>query len=1008
MSAANYVEDRTGAWFATWGGGLVRLRPTALRTHRPPDGEADNVPRLWWEAETRTLWAHGARTGWWPVGGEAGGAPLEPPTEGCPAWNQRWFRGPDGERWIACPFRVFRPGPAGWIEDSPPESGDAGPVWGTARGLVLGGERGQVSLRTAAGWETLDGPDGPVGGVLSLVERGDGSLVLGGTSGLAVAPAGGGPVAVRWEAEVRHLRLDGPRLWVSTVEHGLCLLSADSVDAAAGRCLGSGSSVDRATVHASVSDGRGRVWISTNQGIGVLDAALLTDWVAGGAEPPVLWLDRADGMRSPEGNGYAGDAVVQTPDGHLWFATQDGVVEADPAAFSLPEPPRVVVRPVQVGEDVVTGTVRLPVEHAPLAVRWSTGAGTWAEQAEFRHRIGTDGVWSAPSRGRGVTLPSLPPRASELQVQARIGGAWGPVATLAVERAPALHERGFFPLLVGLVGIAALAAVAVGRGAVLARNNRRLQEQVDAQTQRLAAQNADLVQRADELAERNARIAAQARQLAELDELKRQLIDNVSHELRTPLSLVLAPIGTLLAETEPGSRAARHLQLAADSARRLDQLIGQLFDLSRAQAGGLRLRVRRVELGAVLADLQQRFEALADGAGVRIERSDAVGPVQVWVEHDLLDKVLTNLVSNALRYAPPGTAVRLGLIATEDQAEITVEDAGPGVPEALRERIFERFFQVRDASAGPAGGTGLGLSLARELVELHGGGIGVEDAGPGARFRVTLPLGVAHVSPDEIEPDEAAPVPPVPMAAGERTGARVLLVEDHPQLRAYLAEVLGERFDVTTAANGAIALQLAREERFDLVISDIMMPVMDGPTLVAALRALPGGDTLPVLFASARGELQDRVDGLGQADDYLPKPFQAPELVARAVALLRRSRLPSREGAPADREQAALLDKLAATADPRLGEPDFSVGALAKAMAMSPRTLQLRMAAVDLPPPRDWLRVRRLERARALIRSGEVGAVAEAADAVGLSRSYFTRAYAAHFGQSPGEALRAG
>jgi DNA-binding response OmpR family regulator len=213
---------------------------------------------------------------------------------------------------------------------------------------------------------------------------------------------------------------------------------------------------------------------------------------------------------------------------------------------------------------------------------------------------------------------------------------------------------------------------------------------------------------------------------------------------------------------------------------------------------------------------------------------------------------------------------------------------------------------------------------------------------------------------------------------------------------------------VTTAANGAIALQLAREERFDLVISDIMMPVMDGPTLVAALRALPGGDTLPVLFASARGELQDRVDGLGQADDYLPKPFQAPELVARAVALLRRSRLPSREGAPADREQAALLDKLAATADPRLGEPDFSVGALAKAMAMSPRTLQLRMAAVDLPPPRDWLRVRRLERARALIRSGEVGAVAEAADAVGLSRSYFTRAYAAHFGQSPGEALRAG
>lgn len=265
-----------------------------------------------------------------------------------------------------------------------------------------------------------------------------------------------------------------------------------------------------------------------------------------------------------------------------------------------------------------------------------------------------------------------------------------------------------------------------------------------------------------------------------------------------------------------------------------------------------------------------------------------------------------------------------------------------------------------------------------------------------------LPLGTAHLAPDEIDLERGgAPAAAPEPRAGER-GARILLVEDHDQLRAWLAESLGENFRVVAARDGVEALALATRSTFDLVISDVKMPGMDGLALVRQLRRLPGGAGLPLMLISARQEVDDRVEGLELADDYLAKPFQMPELLARARALLRRNAPP----APLSEDSATFFAELRSCAEARLADRDFSAGALAKAMAMSPRTLQLRMVEPDLPTPNEWLRNLRIEQAEALLRSGAAGSVGDAAAAVGMERAYFSRVYAARTGRPPSEDLR--
>ncbi len=1052
---AALAADGDVAWVATEGDGLVRIRPRPVQTVRPPDGQPGNVHRLWWEAVNETLWALSDPQGWWPVFTENGAAvplPEVPAAVADKCGQERWrfFSGEHGERWLFRCDQVFRHDGEAWERVIGPQVDHEGPVWRTGSGdLWLGGSR--RTWRLAGGrWSEVGSADGAFGEVLALGEGPNGEVLLGTPRGLWRVERGADEAARLDEhtplGRVRDVRIEGERAWIATDDLGLCVADPWSEHGFVARCLGGTSGVGRGTIHATSSDRLGRVWMSSNRGIGVIDGSVLEAFADGEIDDvSVLWLTERDGMFNSEANNFVGDGALATPDGRLWFATQDGVAVVDPDRFAVDAAPTVHWIEEAAGEErrMAPKALELPVEALPARLRWSIGASPWADQAELRYRNSRTQPWNRATGGDEVVLAAVPQGESTLEAQARLGGAWGPITALSINRAPTLMERGVIPWLAVLAAVFATIGGLVGRARLLRRANQRLGREVEAQTRLLTVQNQRLEDaarvrddtlrmlaeqhgeleetnrvlalRGEELRARNRLVESQSERLQELDRLKRKLLANVSHELRTPLALILGPLRDLGAEALEGSPQRRLAGLALANAEHLQRLIDQLFELALAQAGALRPRVRRLSPRRLLARVIERFEGEAAAKGVSL-CLEATSPVVVWADAEMIDRVLVNLLANALRFSPSGSRVHVVLSTGDGSVRVSVVDEGPGVPPEHLLEVFERFFQVEQGADREHGGAGLGLALVKELVELHGGEVGLDPSRGGAHFWFTLPLGNAHFAPGDIAPGRASPLldeePPVTPSLDQPPGrSRILLVEDHTELREYLAEHLRGRYEVRTACDGPAALALVAQQSFDLIVCDIMMPRMDGRELVRRLQRVPGAQAVPVIFISALQQLDDRVEGLALADDYLTKPFQVPELVARVGALLRRGR-PAEVTAsePARPEPAAgsadpFVVRLEAKADRHISESGFGIQGLARAMGMSTRSLQIKMQALDLPVPVEWLRTRRLETAAGLLRSGMYSSIGKVADAVGMSHSYFSRAYLAHTGRSPRDDL---
>ncbi len=482
-----------------------------------------------------------------------------------------------------------------------------------------------------------------------------------------------------------------------------------------------------------------------------------------------------------------------------------------------------------------------------------------------------------------------------------------------------------------------------------------------------------------------ARLAGQSRQLAEVDAAKTRFVANLSHELRTPLMLVMAPLQELATQPGPAREAAT---LAARNAERLRDLVEQLFDVVRLDAGRVPMRARRMDLAAFLTELAARFGSLAASRGVALRVEGASAPLWLWGDPDLLDKVVGNLLGNALKFT--AGQVELTVSADDATATVVVADDGPGVPPELAERVFERFFQADASDTRRADGAGIGLSLAAELAALHGGALVLAPSPRGARFELTLPRGSAHLDVTDIALDAApAEAPTEPLEPAEAAGRRrVLVVEDHPELRAYLVSRLAAEFAVEAAGDGAAALARLGRGGIDLVLSDIMMPVMDGLALCRAVRADASLASLPVVLLSAKGPSAEPEARAAGADAFIPKPVVGQALMAAL-----------RQHLPAEAVDDGQLAKLRAVARAHLADPAFNVERLAKQVAMSPRTLQRALNRLSGRSPVAWLQELRLEVGREALRRG--ASVQEAAAEVGLSPSYFTRLYGAWFGYPP-------
>jgi len=440
----------------------------------------------------------------------------------------------------------------------------------------------------------------------------------------------------------------------------------------------------------------------------------------------------------------------------------------------------------------------------------------------------------------------------------------------------------------------------------------------------------EIFQRAREVEEANARLREANAEVArlyertrELDALKTQFFANVSHELRTPLALVLGPVRRLLASADLPAESALELRVVERNTRLLLKHVNDLLDIAKLDAGALSPQYSTLDVAGLVRFVASHFEVLAAERGLRLEL-DLPERLPAQLDAARTQRVLLNLLSNAFKFTPEAGRITVSARTSGDRVRIAVEDTGPGVPEALREAIFERFRQGEDSLTRKVGGTGLGLHIVREFVRLQGGDVLVQEAsGGGALFVVELPArapaGVPVAEGQDVlaEAAEAADIEMLalqgaaPAAAqgvegqsGIAGGAHVLVVDDNRDMNEFVARTLAGSHRVSRAHDGAEALRIARADVPDLILTDLMLPGMSGEELLSKLRADPLFDQVPVMLLTARADDAMRVRLLqAGAQDYLSKPFNPEELQARVARLVEERR----ERQVAERDSLAKL-----------------------------------------------------------------------------------------------------
>jgi signal transduction histidine kinase/AraC-like DNA-binding protein len=533
--------------------------------------------------------------------------------------------------------------------------------------------------------------------------------------------------------------------------------------------------------------------------------------------------------------------------------------------------------------------------------------------------------------------------------------------------------------------------------------------------------------------------AGEVRQLREsirvkaVAELKARFFDNITHEFRTPLSLILAPVDTLLQNPRCDETTRQSLTGIRRNAHQLLHLINQLLDLAKLEAGSLPVIELRGDVVVFVRQVVDLFGPMAEKKSIALRCTTSTFAQVALFDSDKWEKILKNLLSNALKFTPAGGRISLECQVEGSRAHITIRDSGIGIPAEHLPHIFDRFYQVDTALTRTYEGSGIGLALAYELTRQLGGTLTVESTpAVGTKFVLTLPF---------TTPLEQVPVPeprqPGPdlepwlltragsfVSVGDTALPLILLVEDNAELLSYMAESLRDTYRVLTASNGREALDLAQRELPDVVVSDVMMPELDGYHLTRYLKASPATDHIAVILLTARASAANRREGLAEgADDYLTKPFDMGELRLRLRNLISHQEklrqyhgrhmglLPSghesmeQEELPMGR-QDAFLARVNQIIEAHLDDSSFRAESLADEVAMSIRTLTRKLTMLAGIGPARLIRTYRLRRAAELLQAGHP--VAETAYMVGFDHpTNFSTAFKEYFGQPPSDYIAA-
>ena len=745
----------------------------------------------------------------------------------------------------------------------------------------------------------------------------------------------------------------------------------------------------------------GKLWISTGNGLSQLDRQTKT----------FTNYDYSHGLDNLE---YNFNAYHQLRSQELLFGGLNGFTRFDPARINQNEfvPPVVLTGLRQNNEEVPIGPDRLlqrPIEEtealtfaygeADFTLRFAALDYFSPENNRYAYMLeGLDRDWNT---GVGVTEVAYNiQREGEytfLLRGANSDGVWNPVTRRLSIRVLPPPWRTWWAYLAYLLTVGGLLYALVH----VLRLRHRVQLQAVAQ-----------------------------RQQDELLEMKLRFFTNITHEFRTPLTLILGPLRQLVQAPGHSAETGRQLGLITQNAQRLLSLVNQVLTFRKLATDHEPLRVSQTDAPAFLSAIVDSFREPARLRGIRVDLVNTAGPLDLWLDAEKMEKVFYNLLSNALKFTPDGGSIRVRLEAREEWATVRVMDTGPGVAPELRDDIFRRFYEKSVGHQSTIKGSGIGLAISRQMVYLHHGKLDVagapsDPAYPGAEFVVALRRGSAHFGRQDIReapllpPTELPPAAPpeavLPVAATARsasTAQTLLVIDDNAEIRDYVGSIFTGSYRVLSAACGRSGLALARAELPDLVISDVMMPEMDGIALCQAIKTDLEISHIPVILLTARTAEPYRLEGLRTgADDYVTKPFHPEELALRVHNMLSARRAAREKFArvvsldPAEvtitNADEQFLEQALRTVEEQMGNYDFKAEDFATRLTVSRSLLFTKLKALTGQTPNNFVKTIRLKRAAQLLETGQL-TVSEISHAVGFrDPKYFRRCFKEQHGVVP-------
>ena len=503
-----------------------------------------------------------------------------------------------------------------------------------------------------------------------------------------------------------------------------------------------------------------------------------------------------------------------------------------------------------------------------------------------------------------------------------------------------------------------------------------------------------------------------------LDEEKMKFLINATHDIRSPLTLIMGPLTKLKSVVTEGEGKA-YIDTIDRNAKRLMLLVNQILDERRIDKNQMQIHCRETNLVDFISGICKLYQYNASQRNITFTFEHDKDHVLAWVDRINFDKVISNLLSNAFKFTFDGGEVKVVLKETENEVQIEVIDNGVGLKNEDMSRLFDRFYQGRNSDDLGMQGTGIGLNLCSTITKMHGGDIKAKNLEHGALFCVSLPKGNAHLQPDQIMTDS-----PAREVLSDGNGGmkqqfrpfRILIVDDDKEIADYVIGELGNRYKFDHSPNGKEALKTLLTKQYDLVISDVMMPEMDGITLLKRIKDNPQISQLPVIMLTSKAEVEYKLEGLKSgADAYIAKPFNMEELhiqIDNLIDNVRRLR-GKFSGAVMQEERVenievkgnddALMERVMRSVNANMSNPDFNIDALASDVGISRAQLHRKMKEITGISSGKFLRNLRMEQAARLLREGLVN-VSQVADRVGYAdQAHFSTAFKTHFGQSPSE-----